>query len=304
MWRWALAGAAMLTAVWGAVAWDTGRMPGNTARDAGRPPGSDAAAGTANPGPPPDARTALVVRVVDGDTLLLRIGGRRLRVRLIGVDAPETWARRDCYGAEAARALRRLVPAGSEVRVIGDREPYDHFGRRLLHLWTSRGRLVGAALVRADSPARWPSRPTPDTPRFWARPRPPPAGRAPVSGGHAAEPPERGTFSVPRTDSGTGLRPGSSSRSWSPTWPPRRPGCGPKGSPSPCRCAKSRGGAAVPGHRSERRDRPTGRVGHPERAGPLTEASTGCGKPWGLRARCRTVPACGDPRKRRWPGVA
>lgn len=140
----------MLTAVCGAFAWDAGRLPGGgTAREAGRLPGSDAAVGTSGPGPPREARTALVVRVVDGDTLLLRIGGRRLRVRLIGVDAPETWARRDCYGAEAARALRRLVPVGSEVRVIGDREPYDHFGRRLLHLWTSRGRLVSAALVRA-----------------------------------------------------------------------------------------------------------------------------------------------------------
>jgi micrococcal nuclease len=150
MWRWALAGAATLTAVCGAFAWGAGRLPGGgAARDAGRPPGSDAAAGAAGPEPPAEARTALVVRVVDGDTLLLRVGGRRVRVRLIGVDAPETWARRDCYGAEAARALRRLVSAGSAVRVIGDREPYDHFGRRLLHLWTSRGRLVSAALVRA-----------------------------------------------------------------------------------------------------------------------------------------------------------
>src|SRR5262249_36902113 len=145
MWRWALAGAAMATAICGVFAWDTGHLP----RDAGRPPGNDAAVSAAGPEPPPEARAALVGRVADGDTLLLRIGGRRLRVRLIGVDAPETWARRDCYGAEAARALRRLVPVGSAVRVIGDREPYDHFGRRLLHLWTSRGRLVSAALVRA-----------------------------------------------------------------------------------------------------------------------------------------------------------
>ncbi|WP_433180173.1 thermonuclease family protein [Actinoallomurus sp. CA-150999] len=150
MWRWALAGAVMLTAICGVFVWDTGRLPGGgAARDAGRPSGSDAAVSAAGPEPPPEARTALVVRVVDGDTVLLRIGGRGLRVRLIGVDAPETWARRDCYGAEAARALRRLVPVGSAVRVIGDREPYDRFGRRLLHLWTSRGRLVSAALVRA-----------------------------------------------------------------------------------------------------------------------------------------------------------
>ncbi|MFB9840612.1 hypothetical protein, partial [Actinoallomurus acaciae] len=44
--------------------------------------------------------TAVVTRVVDGDTLILRGQGR---VRLIGVDAPETWRRHDCFGAEATR---------------------------------------------------------------------------------------------------------------------------------------------------------------------------------------------------------
>jgi endonuclease YncB( thermonuclease family) len=64
------------------------------------------------------------------------------------VDAPETWARPDCFGAAATRALRRLAPAGAQVRFTADREPYDRFGRRLLHLWTSGGRLVAASLVR------------------------------------------------------------------------------------------------------------------------------------------------------------
>lgn len=104
--------------------------------------------GGTGPGPPPGAWTARVSRVVDGDTLILRVGGRSRRVRLIGVDAPETWSRHECFGAEATRALRRLTPAGAEVRVAADREPYDRFGRRLLHLWTGRGALVAASLVR------------------------------------------------------------------------------------------------------------------------------------------------------------
>jgi micrococcal nuclease len=93
--------------------------------------------------------TAEVVRIIDGDTLVLRTHGRGTRVRLIGVDAPETWTRRDCFGAEAARALRRLVPPGSAVRAAGDVEPRDRYGRRLLYLWTRRGVLVNTALVRA-----------------------------------------------------------------------------------------------------------------------------------------------------------
>jgi micrococcal nuclease len=92
--------------------------------------------------------TVTVVRVVDGDTIVVRIRGRPVRARLIGVDAPETWLRHDCFGAEATRALRRLVPPGSSVRAAGDVVPYDRYGRRLLYLWTPHGELVEAALVR------------------------------------------------------------------------------------------------------------------------------------------------------------
>jgi micrococcal nuclease len=104
--------------------------------------------------PPPAVRrstpmTAVVVRVVDGDTLVLRMRGRPVRVRLIGVDAPETWLRHDCFGAEATRGLRRLTPPGAAVRAAGDTEARDRYGRRLLYLWTPRGVFVNAALVRA-----------------------------------------------------------------------------------------------------------------------------------------------------------
>jgi micrococcal nuclease len=92
---------------------------------------------------------AVVLRVVDGDTVVLRILGRRVRVRIIGMDAPETWLRHDCFGAEATRALRRLAPPGSAVYAAGDAEPYDRYGRRLLYLWTARGVFVEAAIIRA-----------------------------------------------------------------------------------------------------------------------------------------------------------
>jgi micrococcal nuclease len=89
--------------------------------------------------------TTAVVRVIDGDTLVLHGMGR---VRLIGLDAPETWLRHDCFGTEATQALRRLTPPGSPVDTAGDVEPRDRYGRRLLYLWTSAGVFVNATLVR------------------------------------------------------------------------------------------------------------------------------------------------------------
>ncbi len=87
----------------------------------------------------------MVVRVVDGDTLILRGLGR---VRLIGMDAPETWQRHDCFGPEATNALRRLTPPGTPVVAMRDAEPRDRYGRALLYLWTRRGLFVNATLIR------------------------------------------------------------------------------------------------------------------------------------------------------------
>lgn len=57
----------------------------------------------------PEAR---VVRVVDGDTLVVDVGGERERVRVLGIDTPETGAggrARECGGRSASRSARRWV---------------------------------------------------------------------------------------------------------------------------------------------------------------------------------------------------
>ncbi|MEX2659576.1 MAG: thermonuclease family protein, partial [Acidimicrobiales bacterium] len=64
---------------------------------------ADGRAGTtdAEPG------AAEVIRVVDGDTIEVRIAGEAERVRLIGIDTPETVDPRspvDCFGPEASEA--------------------------------------------------------------------------------------------------------------------------------------------------------------------------------------------------------
>jgi micrococcal nuclease len=102
-------------------------------------------------GVPRDAFRATVLRVVDGDTFLARRDGRELRVRLIGVDAPESVkpdSPVECYGPEASRELHDLLPAGASVR--GAYEPggeTDQFGRQLWDVWLADGRFVQALLV-------------------------------------------------------------------------------------------------------------------------------------------------------------
>ncbi len=59
-----------------------------------------------------DRIPAQVVEVVDGDTLRVVTGGKRYTVQLIGIDTPEikhTVRGVDCFGLEAAEAMRQLV---------------------------------------------------------------------------------------------------------------------------------------------------------------------------------------------------
>lgn len=122
----------------------------------GAPPASYDGAGDGprhHPPVPREAFRATVDRVVDGDTFVARRDGRLLRVRLIGVDAPESVkpdSPVECFGKESARFMRGLLPAGAAVRAGyeagGER---DQFGRELWDVWLADGRFVQGVLVRA-----------------------------------------------------------------------------------------------------------------------------------------------------------
>lgn len=88
--------------------------------------------GCASDGDPlPDGATGRVVHVVDGDTVDIRIGSHTERVRLIGIDTPETKKPNvpvQCFGPEATEHTRSLLPEGTPVVVLRDdeaRDPYD-----------------------------------------------------------------------------------------------------------------------------------------------------------------------------------
>ncbi len=118
---------------------------------------------------PAAARLAGTVNlVIDGDTLVARIDGGRVRVRLLGVDAPEGaagYGSGECYGLEAAEAARDLLPRGARIALRTDptqgRE--DRFGRLLAEVTVAGERrtvneeLVGggsAEVFRGDGRAR------------------------------------------------------------------------------------------------------------------------------------------------------
>lgn len=94
-----------------------------------------------------------VARVVDGDTLLLESGHR---VRLIGVDTPETKhpdRPPEPWGQEASEFTRGMVDQ-KLVRLEYDRERFDRYQRVLAYVYYE-GWLLNEELIRAGlSPAK------------------------------------------------------------------------------------------------------------------------------------------------------
>lgn len=84
----------------------------------------------------PKPRSAQVIRVVDGDTIKVRLKGRSYDVRLIGIDTPEVYGGVECGGREASAGLKRLLPAGTRVKLIRDRsqDARDRYGRLLRYV--------------------------------------------------------------------------------------------------------------------------------------------------------------------------
>jgi micrococcal nuclease len=89
--------------------------------------------------------------VVDGDTIVARLGGRDEKVRFIGIDTPETVDPRkpvQCYGPEASHHLKSLLPPGTPIRIERDAEQRDVYGRVLGYVWRQHDQLfVNEAMV-------------------------------------------------------------------------------------------------------------------------------------------------------------
>ena len=84
------------------------------------------------------AGAVTVQRVVDGDTVVVRAGGRSERVRLIGVDTPETVDPRkpvQCYGPEASAHTKERLAPGTRVTLEPDAEARDKYGRLLAYVY-------------------------------------------------------------------------------------------------------------------------------------------------------------------------
>jgi micrococcal nuclease len=95
---------------------------------------------------------ATIVKVVDGDTVIASIDGKEESVRLLGVNTPETVKKNwpvECYGPEASKLTKSLLPPGTAVRLERDIEARDAYNRLLAYIYRKDdGLFINLELMR------------------------------------------------------------------------------------------------------------------------------------------------------------
>lgn len=110
-------------------------------------------------GVPTGAQAGIVEKIVDGDTIWVRVDdeggplppGATHKVRILEIDTPETQHPStgvQCGGPEATAFAARMLPVGSTVHLLPDREDTDRYGRFLRYVWTQDGVFYNREAVR------------------------------------------------------------------------------------------------------------------------------------------------------------
>jgi micrococcal nuclease len=93
-----------------------------------------------------------VVRVIDGDTIVVLVGGKNETVRLLGINTPETVDPRksvECFGPEASEETKSLL---NNRQVLLQNDPTqsdrDKYGRLLRYIFRDDGLFVDEYLVK------------------------------------------------------------------------------------------------------------------------------------------------------------
>jgi micrococcal nuclease len=116
-----------------------------------QPPALTPAANNGAPALPSGLPRGTVVAVVDGDTVDVNLDGTVERVRMIGIDTPETVRPNtpvECFGKEASAYTKALLERQAVyVEEDPSQDSRDQYGRLLAYVWLEDGRMANLALV-------------------------------------------------------------------------------------------------------------------------------------------------------------
>ncbi|NLC88694.1 MAG: hypothetical protein GX681_01315 [Clostridiaceae bacterium] len=98
-------------------------------------------------------QSGVLERVVDGDTLIVQINGQSTRLRLIGIDAPESFSHHDetlrtVEGENVSRIVSALIEPGIRVWLQFDTEEFDKYDRMLAYVYLDEHTMLNELLAR------------------------------------------------------------------------------------------------------------------------------------------------------------
>jgi micrococcal nuclease len=86
-----------------------------------------------------------VVRVVDGDTIVVKINDTEESVRLIGINTPE---KNECFGREATEKMKDILKNEKvKLEVDMSQGDKDRYGRILRYIYLDDGTLVNKKMI-------------------------------------------------------------------------------------------------------------------------------------------------------------
>ena len=107
----------------------------------------------------------IVTRIIDGDVIQVLYGGVEKRIRLIGIDAPESRIDRKALndanmnehdieaiiemGAKAKAYVNGLIKRGDFITIEFDVKKKDRYGRLLCYVYLSNGKMLNEEIVKA-----------------------------------------------------------------------------------------------------------------------------------------------------------
>lgn len=92
--------------------------------------------------------TAKVIKVVDGDTIDVEVDlgfdiTLKLRLRLLGIDAPERYT---TEGKTVTKRVEELLPVGTVVRIVTVKDRKEKYGRYLAEVFLTSGPYEGKSI--------------------------------------------------------------------------------------------------------------------------------------------------------------
>lgn len=93
-----------------------------------------------------------LIRVVDGDTLVVSINGEQEKIRIIGLDTPESVKSNhpiECFAKEATEHITELLSSNSTLSIVSDpsQDTRDKYGRMLAHIFVGEVNIAQQMIV-------------------------------------------------------------------------------------------------------------------------------------------------------------